>query len=171
MKHFTAALKEEKLLYNFFKRLRPNDTGRYETEFKYISLCGRERNFVRSLDRPIVFNTLAKLKGRKTEEESWHLLHNHAGNLLAQRFCPDQISMVPLTGRVYHPGPRLCGGVGLLADKLSTLWTEEKRFVFEKGEEAPPTAFRWEGREVPLANQLLEMMSPEERGEVQEDQG
>ena len=27
MKHFTAALKEKKLLYNFFKRVKPNTTG------------------------------------------------------------------------------------------------------------------------------------------------
>ena len=57
MKHWTAALKEKKLLFNFFKRLRFNETGRYETEFKYISLCGRERNFVRCDDRPIVFHS------------------------------------------------------------------------------------------------------------------
>merc|ERR1740128_1500537 len=39
MKHFTAALKEKKLLHNFFKRLKPNETGRYMEEFSYISLC------------------------------------------------------------------------------------------------------------------------------------
>ena len=55
MKHWTAALKEKKLLLNFFKRLRLNETERYK-EFQYISLCGRERNFVRCLDRPFVFN-------------------------------------------------------------------------------------------------------------------
>ena len=57
MKHWTAALKEKKLLFNFFKRLRFNETGRYEREFKYLSLCGRERNFVRCDDRPTVFHT------------------------------------------------------------------------------------------------------------------
>ena len=57
MKHWTAALKEKKLLFNFFKRLRLNETGRYQTEFKYISLCGRERNYVRCDDRPIVFTS------------------------------------------------------------------------------------------------------------------
>ena len=57
MKHWTAALKEKKLLFNFFKRLRFNETGRYEREFKYLSLCGRERNFVRCDDRPTVFHS------------------------------------------------------------------------------------------------------------------
>ena len=60
MKHWTAAMKEKKLLFNFFKRLRINETDRYP-EFKFISLCGKERNFVRCLDRPFVF-TLGGLK-------------------------------------------------------------------------------------------------------------
>ena len=34
-KHWTAALKEEKLLFNFFKRLKPNTTGRYD-EFRSV---------------------------------------------------------------------------------------------------------------------------------------
>ena len=38
MKHWTAAMKEKKLLFNFFKRLRFNETNRYSEEFKYISL-------------------------------------------------------------------------------------------------------------------------------------
>ena len=69
MFHWTAALKEEKLLFNFFKRLRFNTTDRYP-EFRYLyvrktchykysrflSLCGKERNFIRCEDRPIVFH-------------------------------------------------------------------------------------------------------------------
>ena len=71
MFHWTAALKEEKLLFNFFKRLRFNTTDRYP-EFRYfefdsrkichykysrfLSLCGNERNFIRCEDRPIVFH-------------------------------------------------------------------------------------------------------------------
>ncbi|XP_023345797.1 UPF0598 protein C8orf82 homolog isoform X1 [Eurytemora carolleeae] len=126
MKHFTAALKEKKLLYNFFKRLKPNETGRYMEEFKYISLCGRERNFVRSLDRPIVFTHIKKLKIRG--EENWYLEHNWAEELLVQPFKPNLICMVPNTGRVYHPGPSLAGGIGLVSDKLSIQWTTESRF-------------------------------------------
>jgi hypothetical protein len=32
-----------------------NRTGRYEDEFHYLSLCGKERNFVRCDDTPVVF--------------------------------------------------------------------------------------------------------------------
>jgi len=164
MKHFTAALKEKKLLYNFFRRLRYNETGRYEAEFKYISLCGRERNYVRCLDRPIVFNSVQKISPKKDAPEQWMLQHNHAGDLLIQKFEPSEICMVPETGRVYHPGPRLCGGVGLVADRLSILWTQEKRFIFDNGEESPPTRFIWEDEEIKLENELLKLMTDEERG-------
>eukprot|EP00092_Neocalanus_flemingeri_P060685 GFUD01072791.1.p1 GENE.GFUD01072791.1~~GFUD01072791.1.p1 ORF type:complete len:180 (+),score=58.66 GFUD01072791.1:169-708(+) len=170
MKHWTAALKEKKLLYNFFKRLRYNDTGRYEAEFHYISLCGRERNFVRCLDRPIVFSFVEKMSLKKEQPEEWVLQHNHAGDQLVQKFFPSEICMVPETSRVYHPGPRLCGGVGLVADRLSILWTQEQRFIFSNGEEAPPTSFIWEGEEFKLENKLLEKMTDKERGlEVSED--
>merc|ERR1719431_626894 len=158
MKHWTAALKEKKLLFNFFKRLRYNKTGRYETEFKYISLCGRERNFVRCDDRPIVFTSLEREGG------DWRLEYNHAGHLLAHSFRPEEICMVPSTGRVYHPGSRFTGGVGLVADKLSIKWTQEQRFIFCDGEDAPPTSFIWEEKELALTNKLLEIMTDEEKG-------
>ena len=152
MKHWTAALKEKKLLFNFFKRLRLNETGRYD-EFKYISLCGKERNFVRCQDRPFVFT-----KAEKDEQSNWVLQYNHADSLLSQRFEPHKILMVPETGRVYHPGPGLCGGLGLVSDKLSILWTQEQRFVFGAGEAEPPTSFLWEDTEVSLDNSLLEVI-------------
>jgi len=162
MFHWTAALKEEKLLFNFFKRLKFNKTDRYP-EFRFISLCGKERNFVRCDDRPIVFHNSKILP--TPSGDSWHLLHNHAGEKLAVLFQPQLISMVPSTGRVYHPGPKGSGGIGLVADRLSILWTEEKRFVFGNGEDLPPTAFIWEEEEVELSNSLMEKMTPEERGE------
>ena len=41
----------------FFARLKLNNTGRYR-DFPYISYCGREKNFVRCDDRPIVFTSI-----------------------------------------------------------------------------------------------------------------
>ena len=66
--------------------------------------------------------------------------------------------MVPETGRVYHPGPSLCGGVGLISDKLSILWTQEQRFIFDDGEDDPPTSFIWEDKEYNLDNSLLDVI-------------
>ena len=42
---------------------------------------------------------------------------------------------------------------------------EMLRFVFGNGEDLPPTAFIWEEKEVQLSNSLMELMTPEERGE------
>ena len=99
--------------------------------------------------------------------------------------------MVPETGRVYHPGaetkkkfsvffcvcllssvpivllsgPPLCGGVGLISDKLSILWTQEQRFVFGDGDTAAPTSFVWDECEHQLDNSLLEViLKDKERG-------
>ena len=51
-----------------------------------------------------------------------------------------------------------------ILSRLSILWTQEQRFVFTDGEEAPPTSFIWEGEEFKLENKLLELMTDEERG-------
>lgn len=173
MKHFTAAIKEKKMLEFFFSRLKMNETGRYP-EFKYFSPCGRERNFVRSDDRPIVFTKCVLMEppkskrsktteGGESTEASWFLEYGHAGSLLVHKFSPSMICMVPSTGRVYHPGPEATGGVGLVADKLAILWSQEARFNFGEGEDQPPTEFRWRGTEYKLQNKLLELMTEEER--------
>ena len=78
--------------------------------------------------------------------------------LCNQSFCPEKILMLPETGRVYHPGPSLCGGVGLIADKLSILWTQEQRFLFTRGENNPPSGFIWNNQEYTLDQSLLELV-------------
>ena len=62
-------------------------------------------------------------------------------------------------------GPPLCGGVGLISDKLSILWTQEQRFVFGDGDTAAPTSFVWDNCEHQLDNSLLEViLRDKERG-------
>ena len=51
------------------------------------------------------------------------LSYNHGSRFLAIDFEPKKITMVPMTGRVYHPGPIKTGGIGLLSDKLAIAWT------------------------------------------------
>ena len=81
--------------------------------------------------------------------------------------------MDPATGRVYHPASDKVGGVGLVADKLSILWTkvwkmkwyigliessivtQEGRFEFGNGEDQPPTSFRWKGDIIQLENKIV----------------
>ena len=56
------------------------------------------------------------------------LSYNHGSRFLTVGFEPGKISMEPLTGRVYHPGPQKTGGIGLLSDKLALAWTAVSKF-------------------------------------------
>ena len=42
----------------FYNRLRINESGRYHPDFPWISLCGREHNFVHCDDTPLAFTQL-----------------------------------------------------------------------------------------------------------------
>lgn len=138
MKNFTSCFKEKKFLRFFFNNLKINKTNRY-TEFPYISLCGKERNFVRCDDYPIVFTHVI------TKAENEHYLsHNHAGDLLIFKFEPEKVFMLPETGRVYHPAPERTGSVGLIRSKLAIEFS--KYFSFDNGEGMPPTHFSWGGK-------------------------
>nr|CAI5868232.1 unnamed protein product [Callosobruchus analis] len=137
MKNFTSCFKEKKFLHFFFNRLRINETERYP-EFPYLSLCGRERNFVRCDDYPIVYTHV-----HHTPNNELHLSHNHAGDFLTKKFIPEKIFMLPETGRVYHPAPEKVGGIGLVRSKLAIEFS--KHFEFENGEDNPPTKFTFDG--------------------------
>ena len=54
-KNFITCFKDVHFLSFFFRMLKTNNYGRYAQEFPYVSLCGKERNFVRCDDVPIVF--------------------------------------------------------------------------------------------------------------------
>lgn len=142
MKNFTSCFKEKKFLEFFFKRIRLNETGRYQEEFSFISLCGRERNYIRCDDVPIVYtNVLVK--------NNMDLLsYGYAGDLLSTEFIPNKIYMLPLTGRVYHPADDRYGGVGLVKSKLAIELS--KYFQFQKGDSEPPTYFVWKNEKYEL---------------------
>ncbi|XP_075992255.1 UPF0598 protein CG30010 [Anticarsia gemmatalis] len=135
MKNFTSCFKEKKFLEFFFKRIRLNTSGRYEEEFPFISLCGRERNFIRCDDLPIVFTNIV------TRNDNDLLCYGYAGDLLTSPFQPDKIYMLPSTGRVYHPADDKYGGVGLVKSKLAIEFS--KHFEFNSQELQGPTHFRW----------------------------
>ncbi|XP_068217979.1 UPF0598 protein C8orf82 homolog isoform X2 [Palaemon carinicauda] len=112
MKNFTSCFKEKKFLQFFFSRLRMNETSRYP-EFPFLSPCGRERNFVRCDDLPIVFTHLVQ-KPSTTSVSDVHLAFGNAGDTMTLPWEPSKLLMEIDTGRVYHPGPEVTGGVGLL---------------------------------------------------------
>ncbi|KAL0894751.1 hypothetical protein ABMA27_013285 [Loxostege sticticalis] len=137
MKNFTSCFKEKKFLEFFFKRIRLNKSGRYENEFPYISLCGRERNFIRCDDVPIVYTHIIT----KEPSNEDFMTYGYAGEILKSPFLPNKIYMLPNTGRVYHPADDKFGGIGLVRSKLAIELS--KHFEFRNGESQPPTNFKW----------------------------
>ena len=95
--HDGGELTEPRFLDFFFKRLRPNDTGRFG-EYPFLSPCAGELNFVRAADRPIVFH---RLRGDELV---------YAATLTCS-FKPAALG-VSTDGRLYHTAP--VGELGLL---------------------------------------------------------
>ncbi len=147
-----SSLSEKDFLAFFFTRIKLNDTDRYAEDFPYLSPCGRERNYIRCDDQPIVFTHI--LASDDPEEPS-RLSYGGAGELLTVPFTPEKICMLPWTGRIYHPATEKTGGIGLIKSSLAIKLS--KFFEFgHKGEYAPPTHFNWKGHKYALTNELVE---------------
>lgn len=131
-------LSDKEFLVFFFKRLRPNITSRYEDSFPFVSLCGRERNYVRCDDVPIVYTHVIEKECKDM------FCYGNAGDLMHNEFMPDRIYMSPDSGRVYHPCHEMGGSVGLVASKLAVEFS--KLFVFGNGDANPPTHFKWKNK-------------------------
>jgi len=174
IKNFTSCFKEKKFLHFFFSRVERNSSERYRETFPFISLCGRERNFIHCDDVPIVFTTLlpgtivlhqtsqtdTSSRGSKSDSsvsDSFdRLSYGGAGDLLTFPFNPTEISMLPLTGRVYHPAPEKAGGVGLV--KSAVAIELSKHFEFGNGEGLAPTHFHWRQNRYELSNNVLNQL-------------
>lgn len=154
VKNFITCFKEKQFLVFFFKQLKRNQSGRYEDSFPYLSPCGREHNYVRCDDRPIVFTHL--LQGASGEL----LSYCGGGDRLAVPFQPHRMVMLPENGRVYHPGPEKAGGVGLVKSALA--FELSPCFEYEQGPSQPPTHFRWQDKRHILTNELLQLIRDEE---------
>ena len=119
-KNFTSAFKDKQFLKFFFDRLQPNNTGRYASEFPYLSRCGYERNYVQVDDCPIVYTHVFDAR----------ISYNYGGDLMAVPFEPEQICMCPRTGRVYYPTVERYGQLALVRSKLAIELS--KNFIFDK---------------------------------------
>lgn len=135
---------DKQFLSFFFKRLKRNDTDRYP-EFPYLSPCGREKNYIRCDDCPIVFTSVLTLNDIDM------FSHNHAGDLLKLSFEPSKIYMHE-NGRVYHPGPDKTGSIGLVQSKLAVEFS--KSIIFNDINK--PTHFIWKDQEYELDTRWLE---------------
>ncbi|KAK6178567.1 hypothetical protein SNE40_013328 [Patella caerulea] len=152
MKNFTSCFKEKAFLQFFFKRLKMNTTGRYEEEFPYFSPCGRERNYIHCDDKPIVYTHILP----QHKDGIDYLSYGGAGELLTVAFQPEQVCMLPDTGRIYHPATPTIGGVGLIKSSLAI--DISKHFEFENGENNPPTHFTWQNKRFILTNEILPLL-------------
>lgn len=142
---------DKKFLAFFFKQLQLNRSGRYQDAFPYLSPCGREHNFVRCDDRPIVFTHL--LRGQAGEEL---LSYCGGGDRLVVSFEPEKLVMFPENGRVYHPAPQKAGGVGLVKSALA--FELSPCFEYSRGAGGPPTHFHWQGKRCTLTNELVQLI-------------
>ncbi|KAG7164400.1 UPF0598 protein CG30010-like [Homarus americanus] len=153
IKNFTSCFKEKKFLQFFFSRLRMNDTERYP-EFPFLSPCGRERNYIRCDDLPVVFTNLVMKNTSLGSEE--HLAYGNAGEVMTLPFQPSELCMQVETGRVYHPASECVGGVGLVRSQLSIQLSTH--FIFGNSEEKPPTHINWGGQEIKLSQNLVPVL-------------
>lgn len=121
----------------FFKRLKLNTTDRYREHFPWISLCGRERNFIRCDDFPIVFTQI--IQG---DDGNYLFCHNHAGPKLTVLFQPNKLWMDVENGRVYHPANEQHGSIGLVSSRTAIEFS--KMFIYDTDKHNyVPTHFMW----------------------------
>ncbi|XP_073987568.1 UPF0598 protein CG30010 [Rhodnius prolixus] len=154
MKNFTSCFKDKQFLVFFFKRIRPNETQRYQKEFPFISLCGRERNYIRCDDVPLVYSHVIIQNGNDM------FCYGNAGDLMFNPFEPDKIFMNPESGRIYHPCGERFGSIGLVKSQLAIDFS--KLFRFQNGENNPPTQFEWKGKVFDLDNEWLKKNKSEQ---------
>lgn len=160
VKNFVTCFKDKHFLVFFFSRLRLNQSGRYEEDFPFLSLCGRERNFVRCDDQPVVFTHL--LQGTEADQEL--LSYCGGADKLSVPFRPEALYMHPISGRVYHPCTERAGGVGLVRSALAIELSPFFVYAADQGQSGQPTHFIWGGKQHPLTNELSRCFPTAEEG-------
>lgn len=155
---------DKQFLVFFFSRLRSNQSGRYEEDFPFLSLCGRERNFLRCDDRPVVFTHLLQTPTQPGQE-----LLSYCGGAgkLSVPFRPEALYMHPVSGRLYHPCSERSGGVGLVRSALAIELSPFFVYAPEQGQSGQPTHFLWGGQKHTLTNELAGCFSSAEEGSGQ----
>ncbi|KAM5281440.1 UPF0598 protein C8orf82 homolog [Ctenodactylus gundi] len=151
-KNFITCFKDLRFLVSFFSRLRPNRSGRYEASFPFLSLCGRERNFLRCEDRPVVFTHLLE-EGRGPSR----LSYCGGGEALTVPFEPSRLLPLAANGRLYHPAPARAGGVGLVRSALA--FELSACFETSPGASALPSHVLWGGRRLALTMDLAPLLA------------
>lgn len=172
VKNFVTCFKDVKFLVFFFSRLRSNQSGRYEEDFPFLSLCGRERNFVRCDDRPVVFTHLLQSPAGAPGVPGDQELLSFCGGAdkLSAPFRPETLYMHPVSGRLYHPCSERDGGVGLVRSALAIELSPFFVYASEHSESGQPTHFLWGGQKHTLTNELAGCFPTVEKGSGEQDE-
>lgn len=86
---------EKKFLEFFFRKLRKNNSNRYENKFSFISYCGIERNYLRCDDLPFVITLL-------DEKNDLIQLNQINSSIWSFKFHPTNLFHNPENGRLYY---------------------------------------------------------------------
>ena len=135
---------DPKFLHFFFTRLRANtfDDRSYTSTFPYVSLCGRERNFIRCADVPFVFTRLLD------DQDLFECCHIPSTTLSIQ-FEPERLYAKPETGRLYHPLPeRFHTGFALIKDSIAERLSSH--LIYQDKAETQPVSIEWKGKRYQL---------------------
>ncbi|XP_053710164.1 UPF0598 protein C8orf82 homolog isoform X1 [Synchiropus splendidus] len=159
VKNFVTCFKDVHFLVFFFSRLKANRSGRYQDHFPFLSLCGRERNFLRCDDRPVVFTHL--LPGTGPGPGRDRLSFCGGGQQLSVPFRPEALYMEPGSGRLYHPCPDRAGGVGLVRSALAIELSPSLVYAATE-KQSGPSHVVWGGARLQLTNELAARFHPEE---------
>ncbi|CAL1263418.1 unnamed protein product, partial [Larinioides sclopetarius] len=151
---FNYFLSEKKFLQFFFRRLKFNNTGKYEKEFPFFSPCGKENNFVRCDDLPVVFTHVLETEN---SNDTYYLSYGYT-DFLKVKFEPEKLCMLPESGRVYHPGPESTGGIGLIKSSLAIQFSQKFIYGNKNNIDEMPISFLWKGIEYPLTDETLQKL-------------
>ncbi|KAM4628935.1 UPF0598 protein C8orf82 homolog [Polymixia lowei] len=175
VKNFVTCFKDKQFLVFFFNRVRLNQSGRYEEHFPFLSLCGRERNFLRCDDRPLVFTHLLQepvgaedLAAQAPGEAPELLSYCGGGEKLSVPFRPEALYMHPASGRVYHPCLERFGGIGLVRSALAIELSPFFIYAPGEGQSGQPTHLLWGGQQHALTNELARSFIRQDEGSGQE---
>lgn len=170
VKNFVTCFKDKQFLVFFFSRLRSNHSGRYEEDFPFLSLCGRERNFLRCDDQPVVFTHLLQSPAGPQGITGDQELLSYCGGAekLAVPFRPEALYMHPASGRLYHPCSERSGGVGLVRSALAIELSPSFIYEPERGQSGQPTHFLWRGQRHTMTNELAGCFPAAEDGSGQQ---
>jgi hypothetical protein len=106
--------------------------------FPYISLCGRERNFVRCADVPFV---LTRFLDNDDLFEYCHI----PSTIVSIRFEPEKLYVKPDTGRIYYPlGEKFHTGIALIKDSIAERLSSH--LIYDDKTDGLPVSIEWKGK-------------------------